>query len=130
MEELKEKETLVKQQLEEIQSQEEVLWRKRYGIQWLQEGEGNTNFFHRAMIQQRHINYITHLVTEQGQMLQKLEHLEQELVSYYQELLSELPGDRSPAIEKITQHILDIINQEHNEALLRPITIEEVDLAR
>jgi hypothetical protein len=72
---------------------------------------------------------ITHLVMEQGQMLQKHEDLEQELVSYYQDLLSEPPGDRSPAIEKITQHIPDIITQEHNEALLRPITIEEVDLA-
>jgi hypothetical protein len=80
-------------------------------------------------IQRRHINCISHLVTEQGQMLQNHEDLEQELVSYYQDLLSEPPGDRSPAIEKITQHIPVNITQEQNEALLRPIMIEEVDLA-
>jgi hypothetical protein len=37
-------------------------------------------------------------------------------------------GDRSPAIAKITQHIPSKITQEHNEALMRPITIEEVYL--
>jgi hypothetical protein len=38
-EELKEQETLLKQQLEERRSQEEVLWRQKSRIQWLQEGE-------------------------------------------------------------------------------------------
>jgi hypothetical protein len=66
---------------------------------------------------------------EQGQILQKHEDLEQELVSYYQDLLSEPPIDRSPDIEKITQHIPNLITREHNEALSRPIMIEEVDLA-
>jgi hypothetical protein len=42
---------------------------------------------------------------------------------------SEPPGDRSPTIEKITQHIPGIITREQNESLLRPITIEEVDQA-
>jgi hypothetical protein len=50
------------------------------------------------------------------------------LVSFYQDLLSEPLGDRSHAIAKITQHIPSKITQEHNEALMRPITIEEVDL--
>jgi hypothetical protein len=124
IEELKEQEALIKQQLDERRSQEETLWRKKSRIQWLQEGERNTKFFHISMIQHRHINRISHLVTKQGQMLQTHEDLEQELVSYYQDLLSEPPGDRSPAIEKITQHIPVNITQEQNEALLRPITIE------
>jgi hypothetical protein len=38
-EDLKAQETLLKQQLEERRSQEEVLWRKKSRIQWLQEGE-------------------------------------------------------------------------------------------
>jgi hypothetical protein len=55
--------------------------------------------------------------------------MEHELVSYYQDLLLEPPGDRSHAIERITQHIPANITQEHNESLLRLITIEEVDQA-
>jgi hypothetical protein len=128
-EELKEQENLLKQQLEERRSQEEVLWRQKSHIQWLKEGEHNTKLFHRSMIQRRHTNHITQLVMEQGQILQAHEDLEQELVSYYQNLLVEPPGDRSSDIDKITQNIPHLITQEKNDALTRPIMIEEVDLA-
>jgi hypothetical protein len=66
---------------------------------------------------------------EQGKMLQNHEDLEQELFSYYQYMLYEPPRDKSPTIEKFSQHILDIITQEKNEALLIPIMIDNVDLA-
>jgi hypothetical protein len=128
-EDLKARENLLKQQLEERRSQEEVLWRQKYRIKWLQEGERNTKFFHHVTIQRRHSNRITHLVTEQGQTLHKHEYIEQELVSYYQDFLSEPPIYRTPHIEKVTQNIPSLITREKNEALSRPITIEEVDSA-
>ena len=129
MEALLQEEVALKKQLEVNHKQEEVLWRQKSRIQWIQEGEQKTKFFHRVTIQHWHNNHITHLVTEQCQTLHKHVDLEQELVSYYQDLLSEPPIDRSPDIENITQHIPNIINQEQNEALSRPIMIEEVDLA-
>jgi hypothetical protein len=76
-EELKEYEALIKQKLDERHAQEETLWRKKSKIQWLQEGERNTKFFHRYMIQHRHINHISHLVMEEGQILQSHDDLEQ-----------------------------------------------------
>jgi hypothetical protein len=79
------------------------------------------------MIYCRHIKCISHLIYDQGKNLQNHEDLEKELVSYYQYPLSKPPCDISHSIEKITQHILANIAQEHNESLLRPIMIEEVD---
>ena len=64
------------------------------------------------MIQRRQSNHIIHLVMEQGQVLQNHEDIEQELVSYYQYLLSKPFVDKSPKIENITQHIPNLINQE------------------
>jgi hypothetical protein len=81
------------------------------------------------MIHHRHRNHITHPVTEQRKTLHKHEDIEQELISYCQDLLSEPPIDISPDIENITQHIPNIITREKNEAFSRPTTIEEVDLA-
>jgi hypothetical protein len=75
-EKLKEKEALLKKQLDERCFQEEILWRKKYRIQWIQEGDRKTEFFHLSMIHQRHINCISHLVYDQGQFLQNHEDLE------------------------------------------------------
>jgi hypothetical protein len=54
------------------------------------------------------------------------EEMEDELVNYYTNLLSEPILDRSQAINKITQHIPNLITHEQNEALMRPISMEEV----
>jgi len=57
------------------------------------------------------------------------EGIETELVNYYQNILSKPIPDRSQAISKITIHIPTLITSKQNDALMRPITIEEVDQA-
>jgi hypothetical protein len=53
--------------------------------------------------------------------------MERELLSYYQTLLTEPPTDRSQAIDSILRNIPKEVTKEKNEALMRPITQEEVD---
>jgi hypothetical protein len=61
--------------------------------------------------------------------IQKHEDIEQELLTYYMHLLSEPPIDRTQAIESIIKHIPKEVTKEQNEALMHPITQEEVDQA-
>jgi hypothetical protein len=75
--------------MEERKSQEDILWRQKSRIQLLKEGDRNTKFFHRSTIQRRHANHITQLITENGKTLHSHEDLEAELVTYYQDLLTE-----------------------------------------
>jgi hypothetical protein len=97
---LQAEEELLKKQLEERQHQEEILWRQKSRVQWLKEGEKNTKFFHRSMIQRRHINHITKLENDQGQILMEHEAMEDKLVNYYSNLLSEPSKiDRRPLIK-------------------------------
>jgi exonuclease III len=128
-EELKDQEHKVNQQIADRKKQEEILWKQKSRIQWLKEGERNTKFFHRATIQRRQSNKITHLITEEGETLHSHADLETHLVDYFQDLLTEPIPDRSEAINQITRCVPTLVTKEQNEALLRPFTIEEVDQA-
>jgi exonuclease III len=128
-EDLKDQELKVNHQIANRKKQEEILWKQKSRIQWLKEGDRNTKFFHRATIQRRHSNKITHLITEEGETLHSHADLEAHLVDYFQDLLTEPLSDRSEAIKQITKCVPALVTREQNEALLRPFTIEEVDQA-
>jgi ribonuclease HI/exonuclease III len=126
---LKEQEMKVSQHLETRKKQEEILWKQKSRIVWLKEGERNTSFFHRTAIQRRHSNKITQLTSEDGAIIQSHEDLEKTLIAHFQHRLTEPIQNRGEAIQKITRHVPAIITEEQNAALLRPISIEEVDQA-
>jgi hypothetical protein len=114
-------------QLHERDSQEEILWKKKSRVRWLKEGEKNTKFFHRSMIQHCHHNRITKLKYANGNCLTEHKEIERELTSYFHNLLSEPQQDRRTAIQKITQHILNLVSPEQNKALMHPTSLEEVE---
>jgi len=59
------------------------MWHQKSRIQWMKEGEKNTKFFNRKMIQHRHINKIVKLEDAQGRPLTKHEDIEQEMIINY-----------------------------------------------
>lgn len=61
--ELESQETKIQQQLHNMLRREEVFWKDKSRVHWLKEGEKNTKFFHRSIIQHKSHNKITHLVT-------------------------------------------------------------------
>jgi hypothetical protein len=124
---LKVQEVAIAQQLGARKAQEEILWRQKSCIQWLKEGERNTKFFHRSVMQHRHSNRITHLTSDTGEHILDHEDMATTLTDYYKNLLTEPSLNRSDAIAKITQHVPTLVTKEKNLALLRPITIKEVD---
>jgi len=101
---------------------EEIPWRHKSRVQWLNEGEKNTKFFHRSMIHRCLINHITKLEDAQGNTLLTHQEISHKCSDFYKDLLSEPKVDRTLAIERVTQNITTIITQEQNEALMTPIT--------
>ena len=51
--EIKEKEKNLLSQLDAIERKEEIYWRQKYRVKWLQEGEKNMKFFHNSIIHNR-----------------------------------------------------------------------------
>ena len=78
------------------------------------------------MMHRRHINKITHLEDIQGNLTREHSKIEEELLKYYQDLLTEPQLDRTAAIRRVTKHIPALVTPEQNAALTRPITQEEV----
>jgi len=79
------------------------------------------------MVHRRYIKKITQLEDAQGNPIKDHNRIEEELENYYKDLLIETNDDKMPVIEKITRNIPSLITREHNEALMRPISQEEVD---
>eukprot|EP00253_Pinus_taeda_P023386 PITA_23386 len=65
----------------------------------------------------------------QGERLEKHEDIEKEFKEYFQEALKEQTGSRSAAIRSVTQHIPKIITKDHNQNLLKPVSMQEVEEA-
>lgn len=107
--EMAHQEKVLAKQIEERKNQEEVLWRQKLRIQWLKEGDRNSKFFHCSMIQRRHSSRITHLISSQGNKLTSHTEIEQELTSFFQELLTEPKLNRMESIQTITQKIPHLI---------------------
>jgi exonuclease III len=118
--ELKTQEAALNQQLEIRKKQEEILWKQKSRVQWLREGERNTKFFHRTVIQRRHINRITHLQSEEGVTIHSHEDMENTLTGYFQTLLTEPRTDRHEAIRKITRHVPSLVTPEQNAGPTAP----------
>jgi len=74
-------------------------------------------------------NSITLLQNRQGDHIEKHEDIEEELLTHFRRVHQETEADRQPAIEKIIKIIPTIISKEHNQILLRPISLQEVETA-
>jgi hypothetical protein len=68
----------------------------------MKEGDRNTKFFHKAMLQHRQHNRIFSLKKTNGERLFKHEEMEQELTTHFKDLLTEPIPNRLTAIQKIT----------------------------
>ena len=126
-EDLIQEEGWVLNQLEEWRTQEELLWKQKYRIHWLYEGERNTSFFHKAMIQRQQHNRIFSLKTVEGNRLVEHEDMENELVTHFSEILLEPNKHRLDYIARVFALIPKLVTRDQNLALLREITLAEVE---
>eukprot|EP00253_Pinus_taeda_P028248 PITA_28248 len=123
------KEQEMEGKLLERERQEEMLWRQKSRIRWLKEGEKNTKFFHRTTVQRRMHNQISQVTNAQGDKLETQEEIEKEFLQYFKAMSQEPNINREEAIDNITGHIPWLIIEEQNSLLLKPISLQEVEIA-
>ena len=90
-------------QLEAREKQDSLYWQQKASVKWLKEGERNTKFFHKSVIQNMNSSRIQRLKTRDGNIVETRREIEAELTQHFSEILREDKGDRSWDIEQITR---------------------------
>jgi hypothetical protein len=115
----KEKATLI----EIILEQEEVHWQQRSRVNWLQQGDRNTSFFHSFASARRKKNSIKKLRGEDGNWVEGTDQLKPLVFQYFANLFSSEVAQVDPTMmEKINPKVTDLMNTN----LLAPFSAEEV----
>ena len=112
-------------QLEEWEKREELLWKQKSRIQWLKEGDQNTNFFHNSLLARRSHNFISSLKSDSGDIVYTWDGMSSIVVDYFSNLFTATPVD-SASQQNILQAIPSVIAFEENSFLTAPITINEL----
>lgn len=79
------------------------------------------------MVQYRKHNRIFSLKDSEGNLVVEHQDMEKELVSHFKGILTEPKHDRSMAIDHVKRFISNMVSREKNLALLREITMMEVE---
>ncbi|KAM6593181.1 hypothetical protein CsatA_000884 [Cannabis sativa] len=106
----------------EVLNQKEIFWRQRSKQLWLQEGDQNTKYFHATATSRRRSNFIHKLQRDDGSWADWDNGLPDVIADYFKTLFSS--GTCNSL--NVTTGISPTISEDHNTALLAPITDEEV----
>ena len=75
--------------LEEWEVREEIFWKKKSWIQWLQEGDKKTAFFFNSVKARQHGNAILSLVTDMREVISSTQDIANEAAHYFASLFRE-----------------------------------------
>ena len=73
-------------QLKEAYDKEEIFWSQKSRVQWLNEGDRNTHFFHSSVKGRRKRNKIHRLQRDDSSWTSTEEEIEEEVVKHYKDL--------------------------------------------
>ena len=79
-------EASLKKKLEEVLSQEELLWYQKSRREWIKYGDRNTSFFHQKTITRRAHNRITAIRDDEGNWLYEAQEIKTHAVNFFSTL--------------------------------------------
>ena len=113
--------------LEEWEMREEIFWKQKARIEWLQEGDKNTAFFFNSVKARQHGNAISSLVTDRGEVISSTQDIANEVVHYFASLFREDSQRDFDAEAQVLSCIPSLVSLEMKQHLMSPITMEELE---
>ncbi|XP_028798620.1 uncharacterized protein LOC114754051 [Neltuma alba] len=114
------------QQIEEAWDREEKYWWQRSRVNWLQDGDRNTKFFHSSTIQRRIKNKVTKLKSDDGRWLEEENEVNDAFLKFYSSLFSST-GCKNMQVALF--FVKNSVMAEDNERLEGRVSLEEIKMA-
>ncbi|KAG5544960.1 hypothetical protein RHGRI_017426 [Rhododendron griersonianum] len=102
---------------------EEFFWKQKSRVNWLQQGDKNTGFFHAAVQRRRAKNRITGIEDQNGVWMNDKGAVKVEIQKYFQGIFESTPVSN---MDEVINGLPTKINSAMNLQLIRPVTASEV----
>jgi hypothetical protein len=116
----------LKEELNNALDMEDLKWKQRAKINWIQYGDRNSKFFHAFASYRSKKNFISKVKDKNGSLCVTKDSIEEAFVSYFKELFS--AGDHV-AVDPCIRALECKVTPEMNSRLLLPYTKEEINIA-
>ena len=113
----------LRKEINELLEEEEMRWHQRSRVQWYQQGDRNTQYFHHKASQRRKKNEIRGLWDKDGKWCEDAKGIVSIATEYFNELFSTSCPSRS---EEVANMIPRSVTPEMNEQLTKEFQREEV----
>ncbi len=117
---ISEKIDLIQEKVDEILDNQSKQLAQRARVQWIEKGERNNKYFLNLIKNNRKRNAITTVIKGEEE-IRDPERIKQHIKEFYQELYN-----KNPAEDTNINAPPELVNEEENEELTKPITIEEL----
>ena len=118
----------LQEDLNGLLEKEDIFWKQRSKVSWMNAGDKNTKFFHAQCSQRRQTNRISGLRDDSGVWHSDMAKVSELAIEYFQNIFSS-----SNPTEEVLSTCLDgkerVVSDEMNDALLTDFTADEVLMA-
>ncbi|XP_012857002.1 PREDICTED: uncharacterized protein LOC105976270 [Erythranthe guttata] len=125
----KEQIRVLKLELERAYEDNNLYWRQRSKIQWIQEGDRNTKFFHAKATSRHRINRMERLKGADGEWKESHHEIEQIISDYFNQLFTSTEPNEDE-IEEVLTNVENKISSAAGHLLSMPFTAEEFGSVR
>jgi len=110
----------VRDNLVNLQVQEEIYWKQKAASKFLTEGDRNTKFFHNIVNHKRATSHIHKITTPEGQLLNNPELIYKSGVNYFKEVFNK---HFTPSLDLDLSFIPTLVKDDDNIMLLLPLLL-------
>ena len=116
----------IRKEINILLDDEELWWQQRSRVQWLEEGDRNTKYFHHHASERRRKNTITGLWNHKDVWCESKESIIKTAIDYFEDIYTSSHPTR---VEEVTDLISIKVTAEMNAALTQVFTVEDVRAA-